>query len=168
MKKWLFIGALVVGVLLAGAALYSLPLDTGDRSPAQPIAFSHKQHAGDNGIPCLYCHRSAARSAFAGVPAVSVCRECHLYIATGSPEIKKLIGYWNRKEPIPWVKVHVLPDHVYFPHFMHVRASVPCAHCHGNVAEMQRINRTVALKMGWCLDCHREHKASIDCWTCHK
>lgn len=167
MKKWLFIGAVVIGGILAAAIMYALPLDFGERSPAQPIAFSHKQHAGDNGIACLYCHRNAALGPVAGVPAVAVCRECHLYIATDKPEVKKVIGYWDKKEPIPWARVHTLPDHVYFPHMMHVRAAVACETCHGKVAGMERVARQQALKMGWCLHCHREKKASIDCWTCH-
>ena len=83
------------------------------------------------------------------------------------PEIKKLMGYWDKREPIPWVRVNSLPDHVYFPHMMHIRAKLDCTACHGQVATMERISRTASLKMGWCLGCHRQHKASIDCWTCH-
>ncbi len=150
------------------AFLYILPLDLRDRSPEQPIAFSHKLHAGDNGIPCLFCHRDAPVSPVAGIPAVADCRACHQFIAPNAPEIQKLTGYWEKQEPIPWVRVYSLPDFVYFPHMMHIRAGVGCDHCHGNVATMARITRSVSLRMGWCLNCHREHKASIDCWTCHK
>jgi len=98
---------------------------------------------------------------------VADCRACHLYISPEAPEIAKLMGYWEKKEPVPWVRVHSVPDHVYFPHMMHVRARVDCSVCHGNLAEMDRVVRTASLKMGWCLDCHRQHRASIDCWTCH-
>lgn len=170
MKKSWLIAALIL-VVLAGAAgmavLYLLPLDTRERSPVQPLAFSHKVHAGTNGIPCLYCHRNAPKSPVAGIPAVADCRACHLYISPEAPEIKKLIGYWDKKEPIPWVRVYWLPDHVYFPHMMHVRARLACTTCHGEVTTMDRITRSVHLNMGWCLGCHRQHKASIDCWTCH-
>jgi Cytochrome c7 and related cytochrome c len=168
-KRWL-VGGLVIAMGAIGAGLaimYILPLDLRDRSPLQPLAFSHKLHAGTNGIHCLFCHPYAARSPVAGIPAVADCRACHLFISPNAPEIKKLMGYWDRKEPIPWVRVHLLPDHVYFPHMMHLRAGVACTNCHGEVAAMERITRKASLKMGWCLDCHRQHKASIDCWTCH-
>lgn len=168
--SWL-IGALIaaaVALAMVLAYIYVLPLDLLDRSPVQPIAFSHKIHAGDNGIPCLFCHRAASKSAIAGIPAVADCRACHLFIAQDKPEVKKLTGYWERKEPIPWVRVYWVPDFVYFPHKMHVRAGLACGQCHGNVAGMARITRRQKLKMGWCLGCHKQHKASIDCWTCHK
>jgi len=168
-KSWYIAGlGVAAGAVVAGAALiYSLPLDTRDRSPLQPIAFSHKVHAGDNGIHCLFCHRHAPNSPVAGIPAVADCRACHRFIAPDRPEIVKLLGYWEKKEQIPWVRVYGVPDHVYFPHMMHIRASIACKVCHGEVATMERITRSVNLKMGWCLDCHRQHKASIDCWTCH-
>jgi len=171
MKRSWLIGGLIVALIFitAGAAfMYVLPLDLRDRSPIQPIAFSHKVHAGDNGIPCLFCHRYASKSTVAGIPAVADCRSCHLFIARDAQEIKKLMEYWGKKEPIPWVRVYGVPDHVYFPHMMHIRAGLVCAGCHGEVAAMVRITRSVKLKMGWCLNCHRQHKASIDCWTCHK
>jgi hypothetical protein len=168
-KAWLIGGLLVVaGAVVAGVSLlYILPLDFSDRSPVQPIAFSHKLHAGDNGIPCLYCHYTARRSPVAGIPAVADCRACHLFIAANAPEVKKVMAYWDRREPIPWVRVYGLPDHVYFPHMMHLRAGLACAGCHGDVPAMERVTRKASLRMGWCLDCHRQHKASIDCWTCH-
>jgi hypothetical protein len=159
----------VAGAIVAGlAALYVLPLDLRDRSPVQPIAFSHRLHAGENGIPCLYCHRFAPTSTVAGIPAVADCRACHMFISPSSPEIRKLMGYWERREPIPWVRVYGVSDFVYFPHMMHIRARLACTVCHGEVAAMDRITRSVSLKMGWCLECHRQHRASIDCWTCHK
>jgi hypothetical protein len=171
MKLSWFIGGLVVALVavVAGLALlYLLPLDLKDRSPVQPLAFSHKVHAGANAIQCLFCHRYAAKSPVAGIPAVADCRACHLFISPSAPEIKELMSYWDRREPIPWIRVHVLPDHVYFPHMMHIRANLSCGTCHGEVATMERITRKASLKMGWCLGCHRQHKASIDCWTCHK
>jgi len=168
--SWLIYGLVAASVVLvAGLAfMYILPLDLQDRSPIQPIAFSHKQHAGDNGIPCLYCHRHAPKSRVAGIPAVADCRACHLFIARDAPEIKKLMEYWGKKEPIPWVRVYGVPDHVYFPHMMHIRAGLVCTTCHGEVAAMEHITRSTTLNMGWCLNCHRRHKVSIDCWTCHK
>ena len=168
--SWLIYGLVAAAAaLFAGMAfMYNLPLDLLDRSPVQPIAFSHKKHAGENAIPCLFCHRSAPKSRVAGIPAVADCRSCHQFIARDAAEIKKLEGYWEKEQPIPWVRVYGVPDHVYFPHMMHIRAGLVCSGCHGDVAAMERITRSVKLNMGWCLDCHRKHKASIDCWTCHK
>ncbi len=168
--SWL-VGALVVVaavVVALFAWMYILPMDNRDRSPIQPIAFSHKLHAGDNAIPCLFCHRGAPVSPVAGIPAVADCRACHQFIDPNAPEIQKLTAYWEKRESIPWVRVYSLPDFVYFPHMMHIRAGLECSRCHGDVASMSRIARSVSLRMGWCLNCHREHKASIDCWTCHK
>jgi hypothetical protein len=170
MKKTWLIGALVCAsgaVVAALILMYILPLDFKERSPVQPLAFSHKLHAGSNGISCLYCHRYTDKSQVAGIPAVADCRACHMFISAEAPEIKKLMRYWDRREPIAWVRVNSLPDHVYFPHMMHIRARIGCTACHGDVAAMERISRTASLKMGWCLGCHRQHKASIDCWTCH-
>ncbi|HJV33454.1 cytochrome c3 family protein [Geomonas sp.] len=166
---WIISGSVLaaLAVIALLAWMYFLPLDLRDHSPVQPIAFSHKVHAGTNGIPCLYCHRYAPKSPYAGVPSVSDCRDCHQFIATEKPEIKQVMGYWERKEPIPWIRVYWLPDHVYFPHMMHIRARLECRTCHGEVASMDRITRSVHLKMGWCLGCHRQHKATIDCWICH-
>ncbi len=168
-KSWLIAGLIVAAVAVAiGLTLmYNLPLDFRDRSPVQPLVFSHKVHAGDNGIPCLFCHRYAPKSPVAGIPSVLTCRECHLFISPDAPEIKKLMEYWEKREPIPWVRVYVLPDHVYFPHMMHIRAGLTCVNCHGEVASMDRINRSASLKMGLCLDCHRRKKVGIDCWMCH-
>ena len=168
--SWLISGLVAAAVVIAAgmALMYFLPLDFGDRSPVQPIAFSHKVHAGDNAIHCLFCHRFASKSPIAGIPAVATCRSCHQFISPDAPEIRKLTGYWDNRKPIPWVRVYRLPDHVYFPHMMHIRANLACSTCHGEVEAMVRITRSVKLKMGWCLNCHKQHSASIDCWTCHK
>jgi len=163
----LFLFGLGVSLLAGLAVLYILPLDNLDPSPAQPIPFSHKIHAGDYQIDCRFCHRHAEAGPVAGVPDQALCRACHLHIATESPAIKQLMGFWERGEPIPWVRLHQVPDHVYFPHMMHLRAKVECSYCHGNVSSMTQLTRVASLKMGWCLNCHRDNKASIDCWTCH-
>ncbi|OGR31828.1 MAG: menaquinol oxidoreductase [Desulfuromonadales bacterium GWD2_61_12] len=168
-KKWLIVGTVVAaGVVGAGLGLfYSLPLDLRDRSPRQPLAFSHKLHAGANGIHCLFCHRAAPLSPLAGLPTLADCLDCHRFIAPEAPEIKKLQAFWDRREAIPWVRVYSLPDHVYFSHQMHLHAGVACNACHDDVAGMERVTRSASLKMGWCLDCHRRQRATIDCWTCH-
>lgn len=170
MNRFILIVVLVllVGVLAAALALiYHLPIDTRDPSPIQPLAFSHRLHAGDYRISCRYCHRGVEISPVAGIPPLATCQGCHLHIASDRPEVVKLLDHVKRQEPVAWVKVYHLPEHVYFPHMMHLRAQLDCTLCHGDVAGMNRIVRNVELKMGWCLGCHREHRASIDCWTCH-
>ncbi|MBE9503733.1 MAG: cytochrome c3 family protein [Proteobacteria bacterium] len=141
-----------------------------DRTPVQPIEFSHQIHAGTNEIPCKYCHIYTERSRHAGVPSVQRCMGCHSIIKTESPLIEKLTSYWETKEPIPWVKVHNLPDYVYFPHKRHIRAGLDCKLCHGDIASMDRVTRVSSLQMGWCLNCHTQRgvKNGRDCWTCHQ
>lgn len=139
-------------------------------TPGQPIDFSHRIHAGDYQIPCQYCHTQARRSAIAGVPSVSKCVGCHEVVATDRPQIREVMWYWDNKEPIPWIKVHDLPDFVYFPHKRHVLAGIECQTCHGPVETMDRVTRLAPTKMGLCLDCHKKHAVEhgLDCWTCHK
>ena len=163
---------LLVAVVLFGvlAGYWANVMYYPGTSPQQPINFSHQIHAGENQVPCMYCHVQARRSISAGVPSVSKCVGCHSQVATNRPEIRKLMAFFDNKEPIPWIKVHDLPDFVYFPHKRHVAAGVECQTCHGPVETMQVIRREAPLKMGWCLECHkkREVENGLDCWTCHK
>ncbi|MCH7741618.1 MAG: cytochrome c3 family protein [Proteobacteria bacterium] len=141
-------------------------------SPEQPIAFSHRVHAGEYEIPCMYCHTQARRSISAGVPSVSKCVGCHNEVATEKPQIRKLMNYWQNQEPIPWIKVHDLPDFVHFTHKRHVLAGIECQTCHGPVETMDTIRLTsvAPMEMGLCLNCHKQHEVEngLDCWTCHK
>ncbi len=163
---------LLAAVTLVGllAGFWANAMFFTDLSPEQPINFSHKIHAGDYEIPCMYCHVQARRSISAGVPAVSKCVGCHSQVATERAEIQKLMAYWENKEPIPWVKVHDLPDFVHFTHKRHIAAGLACQTCHGPVETMDVISREAPLKMGLCLDCHRKNEVEngTDCWTCHK
>jgi hypothetical protein len=134
---------------------------------AQPIAFSHRVHAADNAIPCQLCHAYARRGPVAGIPSVQRCAQCHLTIATDRSEIRRLMQYWDAREPIPWVRVHDLPDYVRFTHKRHVAAGVDCQTCHGDVARMDAAVQTAPLTMGWCLNCHQTREAPTDCLTCH-
>jgi predicted CXXCH cytochrome family protein len=144
------------------------------QSLPQPIQFSHKIHAGDNQIPCLYCHIGADKGPVATVPAVRTCMGCHKMVAAGKPEIQKLKQYWDNQQPIPWAKVYDLSDHVRFTHKRHVRAGIACQRCHGPVQEMSAIRLQQTLNMGFCVGCHKQHlndkhtPASLDCSTCHK
>lgn len=159
---------LAVGVIVFSAGRQALAkYIVTDPAPEQPINFSHKKHAGDNEIPCLFCHIYATKSKVSGVPSVQRCLGCHASIRTDSPEIKKLQQHWDRQEAIPWVKVYDLPDYIYFPHKRHVKGGVKCQECHGDVANMARIRQVTHLVMGWCLECHKKRNGPIDCWECH-
>tara|TARA_B100001250_G_scaffold284765_1_gene246860 strand:- start:75 stop:1295 length:1221 start_codon:yes stop_codon:yes gene_type:complete len=147
--------------------------------PEQPIAFSHKIHAGEHGIDCNYCHHTARSSKHAGIPSVNVCMNCHTYInegtTTGKEEINKIyaaIGFDPstrtyipnyEQKPIEWVRIHNLPDLAYFNHSQHVNvAGVECQTCHGPVEEMDEVYQYSKLTMGWCINCHRETEIDTD------
>ena len=139
-------------------------------TPVQPIEFSHRIHAGDYEIPCMYCHTQARRSISAGVPSVNKCMGCHSAVAIDSPLIREVARYFENNEPIPWIKVHDLPDFVHFTHKRHVAAGLECQECHGPVETMDRVTRMAPNEMGQCLTCHKDNEVEngIDCLTCHK
>lgn len=131
--------------------------------PTQPIKFSHKIHAGDNKINCLFCHSSANESKVAGIPSVDVCMNCHKAVKSGTNsgkyEINKIHEAYNTETPIEWIKVHNLPDHVFFSHAQHVKVGKrECVDCHGKVEEMHKLKQVEDLSMGWCLNCHKTSK----------
>ncbi len=144
--------------------------------PEQPIKFSHKLHAGDNGIDCNYCHNSASYSKSAGIPSPNLCMNCHTYIQEGpeygKEEIAKIYAaldfdpvtqsYGPNQKPIKWVKVHNLPDHVYFNHSQHVTVGkIACQKCHGPVETYTVGKQHESLTMGWCINCHKETKVQM-------
>jgi len=136
-------------------------------SPDQPIAFSHKVHAGQNQIDCQYCHFTAQESRHAGIPPMALCMNCHNVVkegsTTGTDEIAKIYKSIESGRPIEWVKVHNVPDHVYFSHAQHVVAGkVECQKCHGAVEEMDRVIQVEDLGMGWCVNCHRDTEVDMD------
>lgn len=137
-----------------------------DYAPTQPIKFSHKIHAGDNKIDCQYCHNLAETSKSAGIPSANVCMNCHVLIVEGTKsgkfEISKIAVAQETMTPIEWIRVHNLPDHVYFSHAQHVGAGkLDCEECHGLVEEMDVVRQENTLSMGWCLDCHRTQKVDF-------
>ncbi len=179
-------------------------------SPQQPIDYSHRLHAGELEIPCLYCHFSAERGRHAAVPSTDICMNCHKIVRTsfgamraeeedakaqGRPvrhlvseqlrrlyEAQGLDENLNPDESTPasaikWKQVHRLPDFVYFNHSVHVNADVSCETCHGEVRNMERMHQHETLRMGWCVNCHRDVNengvagkqvnASLDCAACH-
>ncbi|MGZ5190318.1 MAG: c-type cytochrome [Flavisolibacter sp.] len=145
--------------------------------PEQPIKFSHKLHAGDNEIACQYCHNSVEKSRHAGIPTVNVCMNCHKGIQTGPQYAEKEIAkiytaagfdpksgnYTGPENPIKWIKVYTLPDHVYFNHSQHVVVGKQdCATCHGDVKKMTTVEQKSPLTMGWCIDCHRKTEVAME------
>ncbi len=184
---------LVVSIFFLLASAYfvygyfmQIGIDQG-YEPVQPIHYSHRIHAGDNGIDCKYCHSSARESKHSGIPSLNVCMNCHKSIYEVAPEtlaegaaigvdynaeIKKLykaVGwddaeqkYTGKSQPVKWVRIHNLPDFVYFNHSQHVSvAGVECQTCHGPIQEMEVVSQFAPLTMGWCIDCHRTTDVNV-------
>lgn len=159
---------LAAGTALGATFAYLLYVyPTAAMGPAQPIAFSHRVHAGVKQIDCRFCHPYAGRSTYPGVPPVEKCLFCHEHIIANHPEIRKEHRYFNTNTPTPWRKVNFLPEHVMFNHEPHIRKDVECAACHGQVEKRDRLKGR-AFEMGFCLECHRRKEANLDCWlACH-
>jgi hypothetical protein len=215
---------LVLVLVFAGAALVAnadphLPNNHQGYTPEQPVQYSHRVHAGELSVDCLYCHSSARNSRHAGIPQTTLCMNCHKTVTSGfdakreeelaaeaegrepvpvfSDEIRKIYDALalddnaqripgKQPSPIEWVKVHNMPDFVYFDHRVHVARGLACQTCHGPVESMERMTQFSDLSMGWCIDCHRtsgvdpdirldagqeafpegEH-VSTDCASCH-
>ncbi len=204
-------------VIVVSSADMRLPGNNVGYEPVQPIAFSHRVHAGTLALDCMYCHYGARSSRCAGVPSASICMNCHTLVTSSrdakllekdlaeaegreprpivSEELQKLYDALaldaemtpiSGKEPTPieWVRVHNLPDFVYFDHRPHVARNIACQTCHGPVQSMERMRQDTPLSMGWCIECHRanvpspsgkvlepgerlEDHVSTNCVTCH-
>jgi hypothetical protein len=124
-------------------------------APEQPVAYSHALHAGELGLDCRYCHVNVEDSAHAMVPPTQTCMNCHARILSDSTKLAAVLESAQRGTSIRWVRVHDLPDYVYFDHGAHVARGVGCASCHGRVDRMERVEQVERLSMGWCLECHR-------------
>jgi hypothetical protein len=166
----------LIAALAASAAAAAKPA-----GPAQPIRFSHKIHATDAAIGCTSCHVYAERGPVAGIPSMARCLGCHKFVKEDpanpalDAELKALAKLLREKTPIEWVRVHRLPDHVFFTHVRHVRGGVRCQECHGEVERMDVVRRVASLEMGWCLECHHRKQRErpgrerlTECVTCHK
>ena len=194
----------LLAVAVTGALAYRLSNARKGYEPRQPIRFRHTRMAGapiwrvndkgervnDGGfaIPCVYCHTMPYKGRHSTVPSTAVCLNCHTSVGLNKEWVLKMREYWERGEPIPWVKVHDLPDFVYYDHSAHLNAKSaegkpsipttdaqgktinPCETCHGKVEKEEIVRVQVNFDMQWCLDCHRkpEMKASTDCVTCHR
>lgn len=203
MVRFLRLSVLLVGLcaVVGSHANTAQPVTTADDlgpKVEQPIEFPHDRHAGDMQINCMYCHTYARRSMVSGIPPLQKCIGCHQSIESvrETPRIKKLFEYWEGskdgtiapKTPIPWKKVHDLPDFVRFNHERHIQrfyfqqekpVQEVCGYCHGDVKTMTVARRSKSLSMGWCVSCHeKDHAVDAvstkttqgpnDCWQCHK
>lgn len=153
----------LVPVYLVGVLYYGGSPTTTDVGymPQQPVPFSHAMHAGQLGIDCRYCHTTVEKAAFAALPPTSVCMNCHERIAPKSPKLLLVQESYATGKPIPWVKVHDLPDYVYFNHSAHVTRGVSCVSCHGRIDTMDQVRQVKKLSMSWCLECHRNPDAEL-------
>lgn len=154
------LGAILLGVLPVYLVLlvwYGFSPKTTDvgYQPQQPVPFSHKLHAGDMGMDCRYCHTTVELAAKAAVPPTQTCMNCHAKIRAASPKLVPVRESYATGVPVPWVKVHDLPDYAYFNHSAHVTRGVGCVECHGRIDKMEVVQQFAPLGMGWCLDCHR-------------
>lgn len=160
LKSPTVIGIVTFLVIALGAknvidGLYVVGVQQG-YAPKQPIAFSHKIHAGQYEIDCQYCHTGVEIGKSANIPSVNICMNCHSSIKVDSPEIQKLYAAQDSGEPIEWVRIHNLPDLAYFNHSQHVKVGqIECQTCHGEIQEMEVVKQHAPLTMGWCIDCHR-------------
>jgi hypothetical protein len=147
-----------VATLIGSLMVYArTPFATGQQDPVdQPVPFDHRHHVGDDRIDCRFCHTLVERSAIAGIPSTATCMGCHAQVWNKSPVLALVRESYFTDRPIPWVRVHRLPDFVYFNHAIHVAKGVGCVTCHGRVDRMAAVSQVATLTMGFCLDCHRE------------
>src|ERR1700712_5049293 len=155
-------GLIIIAVGVARNSLQRSPWVTrqGQR-PDQPIPFSHKHHVEGLGLQCQYCHTSVEKSAYAGIPPTKTCINCHSQIWTNAQLLEPVRQSWATGESIQWIRVHDLPDFVYFNHEIHVNKGIGCASCHGRVDEMPLMYQQNTLQMEWCLNCHRNPSVNL-------
>ena len=172
MAKRAIITAIVgyFGLFLVVTLLLGFRWHKQRKAPDQPIDFSHQIHVGKLSMDCLFCHETADKSYFAGVPSVKKCMDCHATVRTDSPLVQQIHTYWENEEPIPWNRVHRIRvrKHVYFSHKRHIAKGIQCEQCHGQLAAMAKVRAVSSLRMGWCVACHQANQASTDCLICHQ
>lgn len=143
-------------LVVAGVWYYFSPwyTDVG-YSPVQPVPYSHRLHVGELGLDCRYCHASVEVSPVANIPPTQTCMNCHRIVKRDSDSLAPIRDSFTTGQPMHWIRVHKLPDYVYFAHNVHVAAGIGCVTCHGRIDEMERVTQSYPLSMSWCLDCHR-------------
>jgi len=154
--KVLVCAGVTVGALTAGIWYYFTPKYTRvGYQPSQPVPFSHALHVGQLGMDCRYCHSNVEVSSHSNVPSTQTCMNCHAHVKAESPKLQVVRDSYEKGTPIPWVKIHQVPDYAYFNHAVHVARGVSCKSCHGEINQMEVVWHDQPQSMGWCLDCHR-------------
>jgi hypothetical protein len=162
--RWTIAIAIIGAISIPCAAMSwaRSPYATGESTPiVQPIKFDHRHHVRDDGIDCLYCHGAAKRTAYAGIPSISICMGCHNQIWNASPELTQLRNAANANAELTWTRVNSLPRHVFFNHSVHIAKGVGCVTCHGRVDDMAAVYQDKPLSMDWCVDCHRDPESRL-------
>jgi hypothetical protein len=177
-NKLLLLGVFVIVFALIATACTR---PRKDYQPDQPLNFSHYIHSGQHEIACQYCHTAPAMGRHSTVPSLDICMNCHKYVAVEKPAIIELTKKYNEGTPIEWTKVHDLPDFAYFNHQPHVAHFLKkdgndkpgqlqgvCSNCHGEVNSVEKVATMNEFNMGWCVNCHRQNEAPLNCTTCHR
>jgi hypothetical protein len=146
------VGGLILFAMVLGRSSY---VTRANEYIDQPIQFSHLHHVTDDGIDCRYCHTSVETSPFAGIPPTKTCMNCHSQLFATEPILEPVRASFRDDKPLHWVRVHDLPDFVYFNHSIHVKKGMGCESCHGRVDQMPLMEQVNTLQMEWCLNCHR-------------
>ena len=146
------VGGLILLAMVIGRSSY---VTRANEYVEQPIQFSHLHHVTDDGIDCRYCHTSVETSPFAGIPPTKTCMNCHSQLFSTEPILEPVRASFRDDKPLHWVRVHDLPDFVYFNHSIHVKKGMGCETCHGRVDQMPLMQQVNTLQMEWCLNCHR-------------
>lgn len=167
-----WIAVVYAAVVVPAAQQAPTPAQTGEYRPPpppeQPLPYSHKVHLAQ-GLKCTDCHETAEKEDSATLPPTQTCMGCHANVKTDSPHIQKLTQYDEKKEDVPWRRVYRLPSFVYFSHVQHVTAGkITCDTCHGNVAQMDVMQKMKDISMASCIECHKQHSAPAACDTCHE
>lgn len=147
--------------------------------PDQPVLFSHQLHAGQMKIDCQYCHAAVEKSRYAMIPSLATCMNCHTVARKDKAEIIKLTAYYTENKPLPWKRIHKVPDYAYFNHSVHVNKGIDCTACHGQVNQMDKVSQVSSFTMGSCMNCHRNVHTTLPnlkninlgpqyCSACHR
>lgn len=148
----LLVGGLIFLAILLARSNY---VTRAHEYVVQPVQFSHRHHVKDDGIDCRYCHTSVETSPFAGIPPTKTCMNCHSQIWSQAPILEPIRASFREDRPIRWVRVHDLPDFVYFNHSVHIKKGMGCETCHGRIDDMPLTLQQNTLQMEWCINCHR-------------
>jgi hypothetical protein len=168
--RYIFLSTLVLGAAAVfGVYYWASPYNTDvGYMPKQPIAYSHKLHAGEMQMDCRYCHAYVERGPHAGVPPTQTCMNCHAQVKKDAPSLEPLRQSWTTGIPVPWKRIHKVPDFAYFDHSAHMgfgtgenRAAIGCETCHGRIDTMEVVKQVQPLSMSWCLECHSDPAGNL-------